>query len=377
MSVHSIAPALLFRGATALVEACKAIATIGSRALLVEGEAGAGRLDSRLDAALAAAGVRVERARHRGPCSDEAIGSIAEAAARTNAEIVVAVGGGRVIDASKAACHATGRPFGAMPTSPATCAAVTPLAVIYSPEGAYLSTRSTDRAPEVVALDPHVLAGAPDRLLVAGIADALAKVHEVRLTSRGAAERAATARAGLVLCDDLETMIHRLAPTAVAPTPPDPTAQEARREARALLAEACVLTPGLIGGLVGEDAKLAAAHPLHNALTHLPGSHNALHGELVGFGVLVQIALAGGDEEAVRREARLFRRLGLACHLAALGCLAAREEACAEVAARTVASAPMRTAFPGVSEAELVEVIRRVDAWARDEAEAALSSGTP
>ena len=135
-----------------------------------------------------------------------------------------------------------------------------------------------------------------------------------------------------------------------------------------------MLTPGLIGGLAGEEAKLAAAHPLHNALTALPGSLSALHGELVGFGVLVQSDLAGAGEAAVRAQAASFARLGVSCHLAALGCDAALGEAGRAVARETVATEPMRASFPHVDTNALFDAMVRVDGWSRAEAENAAAS---
>ena len=51
------------------------------------------------------------------------------------------------------------------------------------------------------------------------------------------------------------------------------------------------LTAGLIGGIGGAKCRTAAAHAIHNALTQLTKSNKALHGELVGYGILVQLTI--------------------------------------------------------------------------------------
>jgi glycerol dehydrogenase len=105
------------------------------------------------------------------------------------------------------------------------------------------------------------------------------------------------------------------------------------------VAEACGLTAGLIGGLGGARCRTVAAHAVHNGLTQLAGCHGSLHGEKVGFGVLVQLRLeelVGGQQlagQARRQLLPLFQRLGLPCTLADLGLAQASlsdlEEVCA------------------------------------------------
>jgi glycerol dehydrogenase len=364
VSTYHVAPTASIRGPGALGRAAPEIAALGRDLLWVAGETGVDRLPSDLRDGLVAAGARLHEARHRGPCSDDGVAALRSAAEHARAGALVAIGGGRVIDAAKAAADDLHLPFAAVPTSPATCAAVTPLAVLYTPDGRYRRTRPTRRAPDVAVLDPDLLTGAPDRLLAAGILDALAKVHEVRRTLGDAGRRSAGAAAALALCDHVDALLARHAETALAEGPD-------RDEARTLVAEACVLDPGLIGGLAGEEARLAAAHPLHNALTALPDARAALHGELVGFGVLVQLELSGAGETAVRAEAARFAGLGVACHLTALGCDAARGEAGLAVARETVATPAMRGAFPDVDADALFDAMLRVDGWARAAAEGA------
>jgi len=122
-----------------------------------------------------------------------------------------------------------------------------------------------------------------------------------------------------------------------------------------------VLWPALIGGLAGEDAKIAAAHAVHNALTHLPGSKVAIHGELVAYGILVQQVLEGVPAETLRETAEMLASLGCPGGLDALGCGDAREVAAAAVSERTVSAAEMRVAFPDVSAEELRRALSVAD----------------
>lgn len=91
------------------------------------------------------------------------------------------------------------------------------------------------------------------------------------------------------------------------------------------VAEGCALTAGLIGGIGGARCRTVAAHAVHNGLTQLAATHGCLHGEKVGFGVLVQLwleeQLAGNRLAAQARRQLLpfFRTLGLPTDLEALG----------------------------------------------------------
>ena len=79
------------------------------------------------------------------------------------------------------------------------------------------------------------------------------------------------------------------------------------------VAEASGLTAGLIGGLGGARCRTVAAHAVHNGLTQLEASHGRLHGEKVGFGVLVQLRLEeqiGGNQLAAQARRQLLPFFG-------------------------------------------------------------------
>jgi glycerol dehydrogenase-like iron-containing ADH family enzyme len=89
--------------------------------------------------------------------------------------------------------------------------------------------------------------------------------------------------------------------------------------------DATVLLAGVIGGLGGAQCRTVAAHAVHNGLTHLPACHDALHGEKVAFGILVQLRLEetiGGNQLAATTRQQLldfYQQIGLPSTLADLG----------------------------------------------------------
>ncbi len=343
-------------------------AQLADRVLVAHGEVGWRSVGHRVEASFAGAGIAMATQEHRGYVTSNAIATLADAARAANAGALVAVGGGRVLDAGKAAADRQGIPCLLVPTSPATCSGATAVVVDYGEAGGYLGSRRTTAPPAAAVVDTRVLAEAPDRLLVAGLVDALAKSVEV--LSRSAAGQGAAAAAAYALAREMSAWIWRYAEAAVGAGPDEAVRQEA--------AELAVLWPGLVGGLASEAAKLAAAHPIHNALTHEPRDpavRRAIHGEILAYGILVQLVLQGEPDEAARH-AGLFARLGCPADLEALGfgAVARDPEALGRTATRAAAMAPLRAAFPGADAHDVAEAMRAADAVA---AEAAATVSNP
>ncbi len=337
------------RGAVARVGS--EVAVLGDSALLVHGSVGYGLVSDTVRSSLAAAGVAVTEVQHSGYCGAASVERLAGPARAGGYHAVIGVGGGRVLDVSKGVAHALDLPFVLVPTSPATCSASTTVIVDYTPEGAHIGGRAVPRPAAASLIDPELLAAAPDRLLVSGIADALAKAVEVRSATSRIPDPAPSTIAAFALCDALQDMLFKHSADAVA-----------GGASRELIAEVSVLWPGLIGTLAGEQARLAAAHSVHNALTILTGSHASMHGELVGFGILVQHVLAG-DATALEKTAAWFAEIGCPADLEALGCgeYVADAGARERVLRRACDSVPLTAAFPGIEPSALAAAVARAD----------------
>jgi uncharacterized oxidoreductase len=64
--------------------------------------------------------------------------------------------------------------------------------------------------------------------------------------------------------------------------------------------EAIILTGGMVGGFGGKAGRIAGAHSIHNGLTEANEVKHLLHGELVAYGILIQLALEGKDSELLK-----------------------------------------------------------------------------
>lgn len=275
----TVAPTQVLRGYQALEQSGEAIARLGQRPLVVGGERTLASLSSQLQPVLEQQ-LQLSLASYSPDCSEASCSVLREAAASHQADLIIGIGGGKALDTAKLLAHQCKLPIVTIPTSAATCAAWTALSNIYSDEGAFLYDVPLDCCPDLLILDYSLIQTAPQRTLVAGIGDALAKWYEASVSSGSSAVTLiiAAVQQARVLRDIL---FQKSADALKEP------GSEVWRE----VVDATVLLAGVIGGLGGAQCRTVAAHAVHNGLTHIPAAHDALHGEKVAYGVLVQLRL--------------------------------------------------------------------------------------
>ncbi|MEB3292950.1 MAG: iron-containing alcohol dehydrogenase family protein [Synechococcales bacterium] len=276
----TIAPAQVIRGTGLLEQAAPLIASLGLRPLLVGGDRTLQVTIPRLKTGFQALEVPWAAVAYGADCSEAALSELRSAVQTHQADVIVGIGGGKALDAAKLLAYHCKLPIVTIPTSAATCAAWTALSNVYSEAGAFLYDVGLPKCPDLLLLDYDLIATAPKRTLVAGIGDAIAKWYEASVSS-GHSERTflvAAVQQARVLRDLL------LQKSTVALENPGSEVWQDVVEANVLLA-------GVIGGVGGAQCRTVAAHAVHNGLTHLPASHDILHGEKVAYGILVQLRL--------------------------------------------------------------------------------------
>jgi glycerol dehydrogenase len=327
-SSHAIAPAQVLRGPGAWQEAQSLLPRLGSHGLLLGRSKATAGLRRQLQGQLEATGLRVMPGLLQHDCCEDDLQRLAREARGAGVDLVLAAGGGKVLDAGKLLAHRLQLACVTVPTSAATCAGWTALANLYSPQGAFTGDVALARCPDLLVFDHALVAQAPARTLASGIADAMAKWYEASVSSGASGD--GLVQQSVQMARVLRDQLLLEAEAAL---------REPGSEAWVRVAEACGLTAGLIGGIGGARCRTVAAHAVHNGLTQLQACHGVLHGEKVGFGILVQLRLEellGGSQlaaQARRQLLPLFQSLTIPCTLAELGLgqasLADLEQVCA------------------------------------------------
>ncbi len=221
----------------------------------------------------------------QGECCREELERLVAKVHQDKTDVIVGMGGGKVIDIAKIVADSTGIPVIVVPTIASSDAPCSGCGVIYSRDGIFEGVHYLKMNPQAVLVDESIIAQAPTRFLVSGMGDALATWFEARsCKSSGSANECSgyathTAMAIAHLC--YKTLLKH---GIQAKTDCDLFVTS---EALSAVIEANIL----MSGLGFESCGLASAHSIHNGLTVLEETHTFYHGEKVAFGVLAGLHL--------------------------------------------------------------------------------------
>lgn len=235
----------------------------------------------------------VETLWYGGECSPKQINQLVEQLKTQSVDMIFGVGGGRALDTAKAVANQLHKPLFTIPTIAATCAATTKLSVVYNEQGIFETFYFYEEPPKHVFIESKLIAQAPHQYLRAGMGDTIAKHYECTLASRGYAldhnSGLAVAMSKMCVTPLLEYGVKAMA---------DCEANRISFELEQVIL-ANIITTGLVSMLIEEDYNGALAHSLFYGLTTLPHIEaNYLHGDVVGYGVLVQLMMDQQKEEA-------------------------------------------------------------------------------
>ncbi|WP_314711878.1 iron-containing alcohol dehydrogenase family protein [Propionibacterium acidifaciens] len=212
----------------------------------------------------------------------------------TRADVILAVGGGKMIDLCKLLSIQTGKALVTVPTIASTCAAVTRVGVIYHPDHSFSRHIFRNRPAEHTVIDTDIIARAPTVYLWAGIGDALSKQVESPFSSRGLA-LGHSDRVGVDISRRGAEPLFAHGAQALADAERGEASDAVREMALTIL-----VTTGLTSVLVQHRFNSSFAHAVYNAHTTMPDAGNHLHGEIVSLGVLVLLTLDGQFAERDR-----------------------------------------------------------------------------
>jgi len=295
MSRMLIAPGRYVQGAGAINEIGSHTAEMGSKALLTGGKTALSVCGQQIKDSLAKENMGCHQEIFGGECSDQEINRLVAVGKANGVDLVIAAGGGKVIDTGKAVAHEMKVPVVIVPTIAATDAPCSALSVIYTEDGVFERYLVLPKNPDCVLVDTAIVARAPVEYLVSGMGDALATFWEADTCAKsckpnvltGGCPPTLSAIALARLCYD--TLLEHGLPAKLA----------VEKQVVTPSVEAVVEANTLLSGLGFESGGLAGSHSVHNGFTVLEASHGKLHGQKVAFGTLTQLVMEGRPADEI------------------------------------------------------------------------------
>lgn len=242
-----------------------------------------------------------------GECSDSEINRFMIFAKEINANVIVGIGGGKTLDVAKAGANKLRIKLVICPSSASTDSPTSSLTVVYTEEGVHSHCYYHETNPDIVLVDSNIIKKAPVRLLVSGMGDALATYFEAQSNEQSDSanyigdgyRRTKLSLAIAKLCYDIiiEKGIH--------------AKLEAENNICSEILEDVIEANILLSGLGFENTGCSIAHAIASGLSMLREADSYLHGEKVGYGVLVQHIVEGRGEKEIRELLDFMNAIGL------------------------------------------------------------------
>ena len=296
----------------------------GLRPLVLITEGGRRRFGRRIEASLLRESIHGRVEVFRGECSTEEVERIVDGVRKSGpaADCVIAVGGGKCIDAGKSVACRLEVPAVICPTIASTDAPCSAVSILYTPEGVGKGPEFFPANPALVVVDTGIIASSPPRHFVAGMGDALATCYEARTCYGNPRGRSIVGArmtiAAMALAELCAETVFEFATAAMEAM--------GRGEINDAV-ERIIEANTLLSGIGFESCGLAAAHALAAGLTVIPVLHrDFLHGELVAAGLIAHLLLEGNPGEA-RKVALFLNTVGLPVCLRQFGLDPGRDSA--------------------------------------------------
>ena len=327
-----ISPSKYVQGAGEMGKLYEYAKNYGKKALVLITASGYKRVGGIVEESFAGKDVEVVFDYFNGECSKTEINRLIEVMKEKGCDLVIGVGGGKILDTCKAVAYYCKTPVLICPTIASTDAPCSALSVIYTDEGVFEEYLFLPANPNMVLMDTDIIAKSPARLTVSGMGDALATYFEARAVKN---KDAGTCAGGKVTS----------AAMALAKLCFDTLMEEGVKAKIALEAGACteavekvIEANTLLSGIGFESGGLAGAHAIHNGLTVLEECHHMYHGEKVAFGTITQLVLENVPAEELQDIIDWCIELGLPVTFKEVGItevtdeklMAVAEAACAE-----------------------------------------------
>lgn len=301
----------------AMAEVCR---PFGKRIFLIGGKLAMQAGKEKLESQIKGSELSIVREEVFGEeCTYARMDELAEEAKASEADMIFGMGGGKALDTAKGTAEKAGLPVFTFPTIAATCAATTALSVVYREDGNFDSFYFFEKPARHSFIDTQIIAEAPEKYLRAGMGDTLGKYFECHFAARGDRLEHSSA-----LGREISNMCYfPLLEYAEAALEECRHKKAGKALEQAVLAN--IVSTGLVSLLVLDQYNCAVAHSVYYGLVLLDGfEEENLHGDVVAYGVLVQL-LVDGEEEKAKEMKTFLKNLKIRTTLKEMGASVKRE----------------------------------------------------
>lgn len=229
-----------------------------------------------------------------GECCYEHSSTIIKNINEKQVDLILGIGGGKAIDTAKLVANLINKPIFIIPTIASTCAGTSALSVVYNKDKTFKEIVFFKAPPEKIFIDLETIKKSPSKYTWAGIGDTLAKYYEVKIKH----EYCLVSNKKINFPTQMAIELSHNCKNIILKNSEEGYYSQEINEAFKNIVLTIIVTTGMVSNFIDDFLNGAIAHSVFYGLTILPRIEKEhLHGEVVAYGILVQLLLENNLEE--------------------------------------------------------------------------------